>query len=91
MTYEEIELCLPQGPFTKAGPWLYTHVVTKFKKRLWVTRYETGERIYTPPDFIQIHGRSDFDRMIDVLNRGAKLIDAMMAFESTAKVKKQYR
>ena len=62
-------------------------MITKAHKRLWVTRYETDERIYSPPDFIQIIGRSDFDRMLGALNRGARLIDAIMAFEASARVK----
>ncbi|GEP00522.1 hypothetical protein [Methylobacterium haplocladii] len=56
--------------------------LTKYQKRFWITIAETGERIYTPPDFIRLtRGRSDFDTMLADLNAGGDLFEAVLSFE----------
>lgn len=61
-----------------------TFALTKHQKRLWVTNQATGERLYTPPDFVKLggHGRGAFNTMLAELNAGALMIDAMTAFET---------
>lgn len=58
--------------------------LTKYQKRLWIVNEETGERLYTPPDFVKLggHGRGAFNTVLADLNAGVPMIDVVMAFET---------
>jgi hypothetical protein len=60
-------------------------VLAKAHKRLWVKNTTTGELVYTPPDFINVVSRSNFDGLLADLNSGVRTIEAIMRFERTAR------
>lgn len=71
-----------------------TYVVEKYQKRLWLKILETGERVYTPPDFVRKYmtGRESMQKLADSLCYGThnpQFIKAIVAFES-ATVGKKY-
>ena len=52
----------------------------KRNKRLWVEI--DGELSYTPPDFIKIRNRTDFQSLIADLESGMSWIKAVIKFET---------
>lgn len=64
--------------------WIYTHRVVKRDKRLWIERLETGEVVYTPPDFLRsyIRDRNGLIAMAAELTTGTDYITAVIRFES---------
>ena len=70
-----------RGWFPKA---MWTHVVVKRNKRLFIGRLETGDTVYTPPDFIRPHmkSRDQLKVLAEKLTAGESYIDAVVAFES---------
>lgn len=62
-----------------------TFQVVKANKRLWIECVETGERVYTPPDFIRhrLQSREPMRFLANKLNEiGRYDIGAVVAFES---------
>lgn len=57
--------------------------VIKRNKRLWIVDEESGEDIYTPPDFIRPHmiNRRVLYILKDKIENGIPRIDAVMEFE----------
>jgi hypothetical protein len=61
-----------------------TYEMAKVNKRLWIRDTETGDLVYTPPDFIRQHliSRRVMILLVDDLTRpGAVFIDLIMRFE----------
>lgn len=61
--------------------------LVKQHKRLWIRDTDSGERVYTPPDFLQIVARDDFNGLLDELNQGRHFVDAITAFERHARIR----
>jgi len=64
---------------------VYTHVVVKENKRLFIKRFETGEVVYTPPDFIRPHirSRAQLKALADRLTAGGDYITEVVAFQAS--------
>jgi len=60
----------------------WTHDVVKRHKRLHIVRRESGEMVYTPPDFIKLHSREPLQALARNLTAGADRITAVVAFET---------
>lgn len=72
---------------TKQSEAIYTYVVEKYQKRLWLKILETGERVYTPPDFVRQYmtSRESMQKLAESLCYGThnpQFIKAIVAFES---------
>ncbi len=65
--------------------------IVKKNTRLWVRNVETGELVYSPPDFIQLQERADLYPICRDLNAGVKPIVAIIAFESWAFEKGRFK
>lgn len=60
-----------------------TVTVVKRNKRLWIEDDETGETIYTPPDFVRMQSREPFLKLaLDMMEPGAARIGLIIAFET---------
>lgn len=57
------------------------HRVVKRNKRLHVARSDTGQIVYTPPDFLRIDNRAQLEALAMKLDEGEEPIQAIMAFE----------
>lgn len=60
----------------------FTYRVVKRHKRLWIERLETGELIYTPPNFLRLVNRDGLVALAEHLSNGGDYIKAVIAFES---------
>lgn len=60
-----------------------TFVVVKRDRRLWILCQETGEFVYTPPDFMRhkIGNRGLLEAMAKDMTAGKRRIDAVMDFQ----------
>ena len=70
---------------TKQTAACFTYNVVKRNKRLYIEQKETGELVYTPPDFIKLHSRKPLLELADSLLHGANhpsFIKAIVAFET---------
>lgn len=61
-----------------------TAEVKKINKRLWVQLVETGELVYTPPDFIykRMNSRADLQRLADRIGYYDEIIDEIIIWET---------
>lgn len=60
-----------------------TFVVVRRDGRLWILCQETGELVYTPPDFMRhkIGNRGSLETMAKEMTAGKRRIDAIMDFQ----------
>lgn len=58
--------------------------VSKRNKRLFIDDAESGEAIYSPPDFLRhrMKSREGMQRLAEELSAGACYIDAVIKFET---------
>lgn len=68
-----------------------TFEVVKKNKRLWIQRVETGELVYTPPNFISLHSREPLQHLARDLGQVplSSGFQEIMRFESYNGPKKQ--
>lgn len=61
-----------------------SYQVVKRNKRLYIESCDSGNTVYTPPDFIRPHmkSRDQLKTLADKLTAGESYIDAVTAFES---------
>lgn len=61
----------------------WTYEVIKRNHRLMIVRIESGELIYSPPDFIVLSNRLPLKLLAERLTNGADRITAIAEFESS--------
>ena len=62
-----------------------TFEVIKANKRLWIRQVETGELVYTPPDFIRhrLQSRLPMEQLAESFNKvGERAISAIAELEA---------
>lgn len=61
-----------------------SYQVVKRNKRLYIESCESGNPVYTPPDFLRSHmkSRDQLKALADKLTAGESYIDAVAAFEA---------
>ena len=65
-----------------------TACVVKKDKRLQIIRYETGEVLYSPPDFIKLHSRQPLVDLAASMIWYDEIFDRIFEFESNYKTRK---
>ncbi len=66
------------------------YIVEKINKRLWITN--SGERIYTPPEFVVMLSRNNLQEVADQFNLKKEYdILAVIKFESDFRFRRDYR
>ena len=61
--------------------WVHTYKVIKKNKHLFLQCVETGELVYSPPNFLRLTSRQDLQDLGDELTAGREFVEAVTAFE----------